>query len=177
MSCRSLKIIGTLGLFLSLAAPSWAQLPGILYKIGDAIDPTQRGGPLYRNPSTESTVGGPDYRRSNQPTPRPQTQKYRVLRMRNSGKFGNLNNIAIHYFDTVASRWVTNGYWNLAPGEEVCILGTNGTSTIDWFFLHIESSNGTYWGKPENSFVVPASGTSEPFFRIDNLPMNYTIDW
>ena len=117
---------------------------------------------------------------SARPSIQTSASSYRTLKMKNTGKYGQLVNIAVHYFDAVNLKWVTDGYWRINPGEEVVIIEENDHSSVGVgrIYLHIESINGNSWGRTDHRWIVPANGEIENFFEMpEGMPQDFTFEW
>ena len=143
----------------SCIAPCSAQwLPDIIYDVGDALDPTQRGGPLYRHPPSSSTINppyqsAPVYRKTYTipdaqpvaPAPAPAPDPYASIYLMN----GTSREIwtAVSYLNSDTNSWVITGYWKIAPGDKTKVIAPGNMARRGTnFYFHAHTADGTAWG-------------------------------
>lgn len=63
------------------------------------------------------------------------------------------------------SEWVTDGYWQLEPGQTAFILGEDARIFNRYIYFHAHTADGMYWGDNQTMFSV--NGTLQPFFMTD----------
>lgn len=64
------------------------------------------------------------------------------------------------------SQWVTDGYWELSPGETAFILGgAHNRISNRYIFFHAHDAQGNVWGNSEHIWEV--NGEPREFFKAD----------
>lgn len=52
-----------------------------------------------------------------------------------------------------SGKWETKGWWQLAPGETKTVFGNDLQTIGKYYYYYAESSNGTVWNGPFNTYA------------------------
>ena len=145
-------------LFIQVGTNAWGQIPQIFYDIGDKVDPTGPGGPLYRHPSSGSSLNDPQLEHRRQRTIVIPDQPVDYTLQIENGENEKIW-IALAHYDQPSNTMQTIGWYGVEPGARSVTFRLDGNYT----WIHVGTTGAKQQWAPRSSMPNYPNGMTRVF--------------